>query len=715
MKISIFTLLLAVCPLCANAQALPPENPFSAPSTLPYQVPPFDKIKDAHFLPAFEAGMAEQRQEVDAIAKNTEAPTFENTLVALERSGRLLSRVSRVFYNLNSSDTNDERQKIDTEMAPRLTAHGDAISMDPALFSRLKALYEGRGALGLDAESAQLLDRYYRQFTRSGALLSETDKTALKEINKTLASLTTKFDQNLMKGAKNGAVVVDSAAELDGLSPGQIGAAAEAAKERGLAGKWVITLQNTTIQPPLDQLKSRALRERIYRASIARNNGGEADNTALVVEIVKLRARQAKLLGYANYAAYSLEDESARSPEAVNKMLGQLGPAALLKAKSEAADIQGLIDAEAKAAGVKPFTLQPWDWAYYAQKARKARYSFDEAQVKPYFELDRVIKDGVFYAAQVLYGLSFKERADLPVYHPDVKVYEVFNADGSQLGLLYRDDFERPNKDGGAWMESFVDQSGLFGLKPVVTNNLNIPKPPAGQPALLTLDEVVTLYHEFGHALHGLFSDVKYPALAGLSVPADFAEYPSQINEMFVREPEILAHFARHYQTGEPMPKALQDKVLAAQTYGEGSGTSEYVAAAMIDQAWHQLSEKETPPVSRVMAFEEAALTKNGMSFNPIPPRYHTPYFAHAFSGGYQAAYYAYIWSEVLARDTGNWFHRHGGLTRANGDFFRAKVLSRGRTLEPGVMFEQFYGGAPEIGPLLDWRGLTLPKTPAGR
>ena len=705
------TPLIFACALAANAQVpLPDENPFSRPGTLPYQLPHFDRIKEAHFIPAFEAGMAEQRKEADAIARSTEPPTFENTLVALERSGRLLSRVTRVFDNLKSANTNDEIQRIDTEMAPRLTAHADAINMDPDLFARIGEIYSRRDDPGPDAESAQLLSRYYKQFVRSGALLPEADKAALKKINEELSSLTTKFDQNLLKGEKAGAVVAENAAELDGMSPEQLGAAAEAAKERGLGGKWLITLQNTTAQPPLEQLRSRAMRERVYRASIARNNGGEFDNTALAAKIVGLRAKQAALLGYPSYAAYSLADESAGTTEAVNKMLGQLGPAALLKAKSEAAEIQKLIDAEAGAAGTKPFELQPWDWAFYAQQARKARFDFDDSQVKPYFELERVLQDGVFYAARLLYGLTFKERGDLPVYHPDVRVFEVFNEDGSPLGLLLRDDFKRDNKDGGAWMESFVDQSGLFGLKPVVTNSLNIPKPQAGQPVLLSFDEVETLFHEFGHALHGLFSSVRYPLLAGLNVPADFAEYPSQINEMFMREPAVLANFARHYRTGEPMPKALLDKVLSAQTYGAGFGTFEYAAAAVLDQAWHQIPAAEAPPAAGVIAFEEAALEKRGMSYGPVPPRYHTPYFSHAFSGGYQASYYAYIWSEVLARDTGEWFHRHGGFSRANGDFFRAKVLSRGRTIEPGVLFEQFYGRAPDIGPLLEYRGLTLPK-----
>ena len=704
---------LALTALPAAAQQLPADNPFSAPSALPYQLPDFGKIKTEHFIPAFEAGIAEQRREVAAIIRNQEAPTFDNTIVALERSGRLLARVSKVFFNLNSANTNDAMQKVATEMAPKLTAHQDSISMDAGLFVRIKTLYQTKDYLKLDAESSQLLDRYYKQFVRSGAMLSDSDKEKLKDINKELASLTTQFDQNLIKGAKAGAVLVEKEADLDGLSAELKSAAALAAKERGLTG-WLITLQNTTIQPPLEQLKDRALREKIYRASIARNTGGEFDNTALVAKIVDLRRRQAKLLGYDSYAAYSLEDESAGNPAAVNRILGQLGPAALAKAKSEAAGLQKLIDRQAAAAKAKPFQLQPWDWAFYAQQVRKTDYELDDAEVKPYFEYERVLKDGVFYAANLLYGLTFKERPDLKGYRPDVKVYEVFDRDGSALGLLLRDDFKRDDKNGGAWMDSFVDQSGLFGLKPVVTQCLNIPKPAEGQPALLSFDEVTTMFHEFGHALHGLFSDVKYPALAGLNVPADFAEYPSQLNEMFTREPAVLAHFARHYKTGEPLPKELLAKIVASQTYGEGYGTLEYVEAASADQAWHQLSAPPVPQAAGVAAFEEAALKKAGLLYGPVPPRYHTPYFAHAFSGGYQAAYYAYIWSEVLARDTADWFHKHGGPDRANGDYFRAKVLSRGRTMEPGALFENFYGGQPDIGPLLEWRGLTLAKPAAG-
>ncbi len=690
----------------AVVQQLSADNPFAHESTLPYHVPPFNRIKNADFRPAFEAGMAEQRKEIEAIDRNPAAPTFENTVVALEKSGRLLERVSDVFYNLNASNTNPEMQKIATDMAPKLAAHRDATLLDPVLFARVDAVYQKRAGLKLDAESLQLLERHYSRFVRAGAKLSETDKTRLREINGQIASLTTKFQQNVLKATKESAVVVDNAGELDGLSAEQIGAAAEAAKARKLEGKWVITLQNTTIQPVLAQLKNRALREKIYKASINRGDGGAEDTTAIVAQIVKLRAEKAALLGYPDYAAYGLADETAGTPAAVNQMLARLVPAALANAKKEAADIQKLIDEQAKASNTKTFTLEPWDWAFYAEQVRKARFGFDESELKPYFELNRVLQDGVFYAAHELYGLSFKERHDIPVYQPDVRVFEVFNADGSPLGLFFGDYFARDNKRGGAWMNSFVGQSRLLGLKPVVCNNLNIPKPAPGQPALLTFDEVRTMFHEFGHALHGLMSDVNYPSLSGTAVPRDFVEFPSQYNEMWAREPIVFAHYAKHYQTGAPMPQAMLDKVLAAEKFGQGYSTTEYIAAAMLDQAWHQMRASQAPPADKVMAFENAALKKDRVEYAPVPPRYHSTYFSHTFAGGYAAGYYAYIWSEVLARDVERWFHRHGGLQRANGDFLRAKVLSRGRTVNPEVLFEQFYGGPPDIEPLLEYRGL---------
>lgn len=685
---------------------LSPDNPFVHVSTLPYHVPPFDRIKDADFRPAFEAGMAEQRREMEAIDRNSSATTLENTLVALEKSGQLLDRVSSVFFNLNASNTNPELLKIASEMAPKLAAHHDAIMLDSALFARIDAIYQKRASLNLDSESLQLLERTHLQFLRAGAKLSDSDKAHLKQLNEQIASLTTQFQENVLKGTKESAVVVDSVSDLDGLSAEQIGAAAEAAKARKLEGKWVITLQNTTIQPVLAQLRNRVLREKIYRASIARGNGGTYDNTAIVAQVAKLRAQKAALLGYPDYATYTLADETAATPANVNKMLAELVPAALANARKEAELNQKLIAEQARAANAQPFTLEPWDWAFYAEQVRKTHFGFDQAQVKPYFELNRVMQDGLFYAAHELYGISFKERHDIPVYQPDVRVFEIFNADGSPLGLFLADFFARDNKRGGAWMNSFVDQSRLLGFKAVVSNNLNVNKPAAGQPALLTFDEVTTMFHEFGHALHGLFSDVQYPSLSGTSVPRDFVEYPSQYNEMWARNPKVFAHYARHYQTGEPMPQALLDKVIAAEKFGQGYATTEYVAAALVDQCWHQIGAADAPAPQQVMAFEDAALKKHAIDYAPVPPRYHTPYFSHSFAGGYSAGYYAYIWAEVLARDTEQWFARHGGLQRANGDFLRAKVLSRGRTSNPETLFAEFYGGPPEIGPLLKHRGL---------
>jgi peptidyl-dipeptidase Dcp len=689
------------------------ENPFAQPSTLPYQLPPFDRVQNAHYRPAFEQGMREQRAEVQEIVQNPAAPDFQNTLVALERSGQMLNRVSAVFFNLNASNTDPQMQEIDSEIAPRLQAHEDAIFLDPALFARVDAVYRRRASLQLDSESLQLLDRYYIEFVRAGARLSDADKARLRDINGQLSSLTTQFKQNVLKATKNGAVVVESADELEGLSAEQIDAAASAAEARGLPGKWVITLQNTTNQPPLAQLRNRALRERIYKASAARGlhpGPDGTDNTAVIAQIVRLRAERAALLGYPDHATYQLEDESAAHPAAVHQILSELAPAALARAQQDATDMQQLIDAEAAANHTAPSALAPWDWAFYSEKLRRARFDFDQAQVKPYFELEHVLSDGVFYAAQQLYGLQLKESRDLPVYHPDVRVFEVFDADGAPLALFLGDFFARDNKQGGAWMNSFVRQSKLFGLKPVVANNTNIPKPLPGQPALLTFEEVITLFHEFGHAIHGMLSNVQYPLLSGTALPRDFVEYPSQYNEMWAREPGVLAHYARHYQTGDALPRELLAKVLAAQKFDQGYATTEYLAAALLDQSWHRITAAQAPDAAAVPAFEAAALSDNGMDHPAIPPRYHSTYFSHIFAGGYSAGYYAYLWSEVLARDTGQWMHARGGLTRANGNRLRETVLSRGRTADPQTMFRDFYGGPPDIGPLLEYRGLQLPE-----
>ncbi len=683
------------------------HNPLLSASKLPYELPPFQQIADADFTPAFETGMAEQLRQVRRITENAQAPTIDNTILALERSGATLNRVSSVFFNLDASNTDDTLQKIEQVMSPKLAAHEDAIQLDPVLFKRVSAVHADRQHLHLDAESRQLLERYYIGMVRAGAKLSPAEQTKLKQMNQELASLATQFRQNVLKATADSALVVDTVQELDGLSPSQISAATAAAKERGLTDKFVITLRNTTVQPALTNLTNRALRERIYRASIARATSGATDNRPVIAKIIRLRAERARLLGYATAAAYVLEDDTAKTPQAVNRILGNLAPVAAASARSEAADIQLVIDQEAAVNHTPTFQLQAWDWDFYAEKVRKARYAFDEAAVKPYFEMDRVLKDGVFYAAHELYGLTFRERHDLPTYRDDVRVFEVFDADGTPLGLFLADYFARDNKQGGAWMNTYVDQSRLLNEKAVVVNNLNLEKPAAGQPVLLTFDEVTTMFHEFGHGIHGLLSQVHYPSLSGIHVPPDFGEYPSQYNEMWAREPVVLAHYARHYQTGAAMPKELFDKVVAAQKFNQGFATTSYLAAAMLDQSWHQIGVAQAPAADQVMAFEADALKAAGLDLPAVPVRYHSPYFMHIFSDGYDAGYYAYLWSEVLARDTGQWFHTHGGMTRANGDILRAKILSRGRTEEPSELFRQFYGREPDIEPLLEYRGLS--------
>jgi peptidyl-dipeptidase Dcp len=697
---------LAAATQVAGTTPMAADNPFDRPSPLPFELPPFDRIRDADYAPAFEAGMRQQLKEAAAIAHNAQPPTFENTIVALERSGRVLDRVGNVFYNLNSCNTDPEMQKIDTDLAPKLAAHNDAIFLDAALWARVAALYDKRASLGLDPESLQLLARYHTQFVRAGAQLSAAEQKRLRAINEEISTLTTRFRQNVLKTTADGAVVVERASDLDGLTPVQIGAAAQAAADRGLKDQWVVALQNTTNQPLLASLTNRGLRERIYRASVGRGLSGSTDNRGIIAQLVKLRAERARLLGYPDHAAYVLEDESAGNPAAVGDMIRQVAPAALKRAREEAADIQKLIDAQAAARGVPSFTLQPWDWSFYAEQVRKAHYDFDQAQVAPYFELERVMRDGLFYAAYELYGLSFTERKDLPVYQPDVRVFEVSDADGKPLALFLADYFARDNKQGGAWMSSYVSQSKLLGQSPVVANHLNIPKPQPGQPVLLTFDEVTGMFHEFGHAIHGMLSNVRYPLLSGTAVPRDFVEYPSQYNEMWAREPKVVAHYANDYRSGAPMPPELLAKVLAAQKFNQGYATLEYLEAAQIDLAWHLIDTAQAPQAAAVQGFEAAALKDAGLEYAPIQPRYHSGYFSHIFAGGYSAGYYAYLWSEVLARDTGQWFHTHGGLTRANGDTLRRMVLSRGRTDDPQVLFRNFYGRAPEIGPLLEYRGL---------
>ena len=677
-------------------------NPFFAESSLPFALPPFDQIDDAHYRPAFERGMADQLVEIEAIANTADTPTFENTVVQMERSGRLLTRVANVFFGLTSADTNDVLDAIEAEIAPTLSAHNDQILLNDTLFARVKTLYDERDGLDLDAEARRLVEEYYTDFVRAGAQVSAAEKERLKAINAELATLGTAFSQNVLGEVNAAAVSVDTQEELAGLSKNEIAAAAEAAVARDLEGKYVIALLNTSGQPALSSLENRALRERIMAASQARGRqGGEFDNRDIVTRMARLRAERAQMLGYPNHAAYILEQQTAQTVDAVNERLASLTPPAVANAQAEAVDLQEMIGTEDG-----DFALAGWDWAYYTEKVRAARYAFDASQLRPYFEMNTVLTNGVFYAATQLYGLTFKERSELPVYHPDVRVFEVFDAGGAPLGLFLGDFYARPSKRGGAWMNAYVSQSHLLGTQAVVANHLNIPKPPAGEPTLLTFDEVTTMFHEFGHALHGLFSDVRYPYFAGTSVPRDFVEYPSQVNEMWATWPEVLTHYAVHHGTGEAMPKELLDKVLATVTFNQGFATTEYLAASLIDMAWHQLSPEDVPDADGLVAFEAAALKEAGVALDAVPPRYRSTYFSHIFAGGYSAGYYSYIWSEVLDADSVEWFKEHGGLTRENGNHFRVSLLSRGGSVEAMTLFRNFRGADPDITPLLTRRGL---------
>ncbi len=712
LSLTLVTLLTAglglTAPLSAATPAAAPTpvtaNPLLTESTLPYYLPPFDLIKEEHYTPAFEEGMAQQLKEVAAIADNAEAPTFENTIVALERSGQLLNRVDAIFSNLTGANSNPALEAIDSAMAPRLAAHEDAIKLNSALFARIQTLYDARKDLGLNRESLWLLERYHLDYVRAGAKLSEADKTKLKALNAQIATLQTTFSQQVQKEKNADALIVDTKAELAGLSDTEMAAAAaKAAKDH--PGKYLLPLLNTSGQPALASLQNRAVRERLMAASLARgSHGGSNDNRALVSQLVRARAERAALLGYATHADYQLEDQTAKSVKTINKLLADLAPAAVANARREAAEMQAIIDREKGG-----FTLGAADWALYTEKVRASKYAFDESQLRPYFELNHVLIDGVFFAAHQLYGLSFKERHDLPVYHPDVRVFEVFNADSSPLALILIDYYARPSKRGGAWMNAYVSQSELLGVKPVVANHLNIPKPADGQPTLLTADEVKTAFHEFGHALHGMFSHVKYPRFSGTRVPRDFVEFPSQANEMWRFWPEVLQHYAKHYQTGEPMPAVLLEKLLSTQKFNQGHETTEQLAATLLDQAWYQLKADQVPGPDGVLAFEAATLRRVGMDFAPVPPRYRTTYFSHAFAGGYSAGYYSYLWSEVLAADTTEWFKLHGGLTRANGDRFRSTLLSRGGSQDAMSLFINFTGGEPQLEPLLQKRGLEQP------
>ncbi|MBN9544019.1 MAG: M3 family metallopeptidase [Alphaproteobacteria bacterium] len=686
--------------LPAGGALAAPGDIFKEPSPLPFHAPDFAKIKDSDFEPALKEGMKRQRAEMAAIAADPAAPSFDNTIVAMERSGQMLSRVSDVFFHLTQANTNEVLQKIEAKETPLLAAHHDAIYMDPKLFARVKAVYDQRDKLKLSGEALQLVKVAYQEFIHSGAQLSDADKAKLRAINTREAALSTKFEHQLLAATKAGALVVDDVKQLDGLSAADIAAAANDAKNRKLAGKWVLPLQNTTQQPALLSLSDRAVRERLFSQRWTATEKGDANDTrATIAEMAQLRAQKAKLLGYSSYAAYKLYDQMAETPEAVEKFLTRLVPATAAEEKREAADVQKVIDQS----GGK-FQLKPWDWDHYAQQIRKARYDLDEDQIKPYFELGTVLKDGVFYAANRLYGLTFKERKDIPVWEPDVLVFDVIDADGKPLGLIYFDYFKRDNKAGGAWMSNLVEQSHLLGNRPVVFNVANIAKPAPGQPALLSYEDVNTMFHEFGHALHGLFADQQYPTLSGTAVARDFVEFPSQFNEHWALDPEVLAHYAIHHQTRQPMPKALADKIRKAQTFNQGYALGELLASAELDMRWHSLS--PDAPRQDASQFEAKALAAMGLDTANVPPRYRSSYFEHIWGNDYAAGYYAYLWTEMLDDDIFDWFSKNGGLTRTNGQRLRDMILSRGHTLDYGPMFRAFYGKDPDIGPMLKHRGL---------
>jgi peptidyl-dipeptidase Dcp len=688
----------------AAAEA-PASNPFFAASTLPYQAPPFDKIKDSDYQPAIEEGMKQQLAEVDKIANNPEAPTFDNTYVALEKTGVLLNRVMTVFNGVTAANTDDALQKVQEDEAPKLAAHADAIHLNDKLFQRIQAVYDQRDSLKLDPESQRLVEVVYRQFVMAGAKLSDADKAKLKDFNKEEASLEAQYNNKLLAAAKDGALVVDDKSKLAGLSDEDITAAAQAAKDRHLDGKWVLTLQNTTQQPLLQDLTDRATRQALFDASWTRAEKGDANDTRDIIErLAQLRAQEAKLLGFPNFAAWTLEDQMAEKPETVMSFMDKLAPAAVARAKVEAADIQKQIDKDQAALHQPTFKLEPWDWEHYAEEVRKAKYDLDDSQIKPYFELNNVLQNGVFYAANQLYGLTFKERKDIPVYNPDVRVFEVFDKDGKSLALFYFDYFKRDNKNGGAWMDNFVGQSKLLDTKPVIYNVANFTKPADGQPALLSMDDVITMFHEFGHGLHGLFSDVQYPTLSGTATARDFVEFPSQFNEHWATDPKVFANYAKNYKDGSPMPQPLVDKLKKAGTFNKGYDMTELVAAAMLDMNWHMISADE--PKQDADAFEAAALKKDGVDLSYVPPRYRSSYFLHIWSNGYSAGYYAYLWTQMLADDAFEGFKEHGGLTRENGDRFRDQVLSRGNTVELSKLYKDWRGQDPSIEPMLIDRGL---------
>jgi len=676
-----------------------PSNPFYAPSTLPFQAPPFDKIKDEDYQPAIEAGMAQQEAEIKVIADSPAAPTFDNTIVAMEKTGLLFDRATAAFNAVTGANTNPALQKVKTIEAPKLAAHRDFIYLNTKLFARIDAIYKQRATLKLDPESLRLLERYHDDFVHAGANLPEADKTELRKLNEEISSLSNAFNTKLLAATKDGAYVTADKAALDGLSEARIAAAAQNAKDHKVDG-FVIPLQNTTQQPDLVSLRNRATRQAIFERSWSRTERGDANDTRdTIAKLAHLRAQKAKLLGYASFAAWKLEDQMAKTPERALQFMDAIVPAATAQAAREAKDIQAVIEAQQGG-----FQVEPWDWNFYSEQVRKARYDIDDAQVKPYFELDSVLQNGVFYAATQLYGITFKERHDIPVYQPEVRVFEVFDADGKHLALFYCDYFKRDNKNGGAWMSEFLGQSRLLGTSPVVYNVANLPKPAAGEPALISFTDVVTMFHEFGHALHGMFSDAQYPTLSGTATARDFVEFPSQFNEHWAIYPSIFTHYAKHYKTGAPMPEELAARIRKAETFNKGYAMTELLAAAELDMQWHFLA--PSAPLQQPDDFEKQALEKTHLNVSYVPPRYRSTYFSHIWESGYSAGYYAYLWTQMLADDAYQWFDEHGQLTRANGDRFRQMVLSRGNTQDLAKMYENWRGAPPSTKAMLKHRGL---------
>ena len=672
-------------------------NPFAHRSTLEFELPDFAAIKEEHYLPAFYAGCSEQLSEVEAILESSGAATFENTIVAMEKSGQTLMRMLLVFYNKSSSDTNDAIDAIEEEMAPKLAAHQDAINLNPILFARIKNLYDNRDSLGLNSEDAWLLERYYKDLIHAGAHLTDVQRARLKELNEELSKLETQFSKNVLADTNDLAIIVETLEELDGLSDDEIEAAAASAKERGMDGKWLIGMVNFTGNPVLDSLTNRELRKKIMEASKLKANRANAnDNKPVLLQMVKLRAERARLFGQNTHAEHVIAVQTAEHPDNVHAMLRKIAPAAIRNARAEAEDLK-------KSAGLD---IESWDWGFYTEHVRLEKYNIDTTKMRPYFELERVLHDGVFFAANKLFGISFKERPDLVTYHPEARAFEVSNEDGSKVGLFIGDFYTRDSKRGGAWMNNLVDQNFLLNQLPVVVNNLNIPKPPAGKPTLLTFDETTTLFHEFGHAIHGLLSQVKYPRVSGTSVQRDFVEFPSQVNEMWILWPEVVENYARHHESGEKLPQDWIDNLKAASTFNEGHSTTSYLAAAILDLAWHSLTSEQAALINDVEAFEAEAIKDYGLDFSPVPTRYRSTYFSHIFAGGYSAGYYGYIWSEVLDADTVDWFKENGGLLRKNGEHFKNTLLGRGGSIDSMQMFRNFRGRDSKIEPLLKRRGL---------